>query len=72
VLEDEFAPLADLAELVQHGGALRGVGGRAFRRSTDIFLISASAPSGEGKVNRVIALQQVPYEEVLGGGPRSR
>jgi hypothetical protein len=43
VLEDEFAPLADLAELIQHGGALRGIGGRAFRRSTDIFLISASS-----------------------------
>jgi hypothetical protein len=42
-LEDEFAPLADLAELIQHGGALRGIGGRAFRRSTDIFLVSASS-----------------------------
>jgi hypothetical protein len=39
VLEDEFAPLADLAEL----SALRGIGGRAFRRSTDIFLISVSS-----------------------------
>jgi hypothetical protein len=52
VLEDEFAPLADLAELIQHGGALRGIGGRAFRRSTDIFLISASSGRHHGGRDR--------------------